>query len=78
MENRQGEGKKSIGNVEAKELICVTHGNELKGRECGWEAVCRAEGNKGEKKWDNCNSIINKIYLKRKNILKIRNCKQIL
>ena len=22
------------------------------------------EGNKGEKKWDNCNSIINKIYLK--------------
>ena len=24
----------------------------------------RAEGNKGEKKWDNCNSIINKIYLK--------------
>ena len=26
----------------------------------------RAEGNKGEKKWDNCNSIINKIYLKKK------------
>ena len=24
----------------------------------------RAEGNKGEKKWDNCNSIINKIHLK--------------
>ena len=24
----------------------------------------RAEGKKGEKKWDNCNSIINKIYLK--------------
>ena len=23
---------------------------------------CRAEGNKGEEKWDNCNSIINKIY----------------
>ena len=23
-----------------------------------------AEGDKGEKKWDNCNSIINKIYLK--------------
>ena len=30
---------------------------------------CRAEGNKGEKKWDNCHSIINKIYfLKRKKI----------
>ena len=27
---------------------------------------CRAEGNKGKKKWDNCNSIINKIYLKKK------------
>ena len=25
---------------------------------------CRVEGNKREKKWDNCNSIINKIYLK--------------
>ena len=28
---------------------------------------CRAEGDKGEKKWDNCNSIINKIYVKNKN-----------
>ena len=25
----------------------------------GW---CRVKGNKGEKNWDNCNSIINKIY----------------
>ena len=25
----------------------------------------RAEGNKGEKKWDNCNSIKNKIYFKK-------------
>ena len=24
-----GEGKTSIGNVEAKELICMTHGHEL-------------------------------------------------
>ena len=23
------------------------------------------EGHKGEKKWDNCNSIINKIYFKK-------------
>ena len=27
VENRQGEGKNSIGNVEAKELICMTHGH---------------------------------------------------
>ena len=49
-----------MGNVEAKELICMTHGHELKGgmRVGG---VCRAEGNKGGK-WDNCNSIINKMY----------------
>ena len=25
------------------------------------------EGNKGEKKWDNCNSIINKIYFRKNN-----------
>ena len=29
VENRQGEGKNSIGNVEAKEFICMTHGHEL-------------------------------------------------
>ena len=33
VENRQGEAKNSIGNVEAKELTCMTHGYELKGRE---------------------------------------------
>ena len=31
VENIQGEVKNSIGNVEAKELICTTHGHELKG-----------------------------------------------
>ena len=31
MENRQGEGKNSVGNVEAKELISMTHGHELYG-----------------------------------------------
>ena len=31
MENRQGEGKNSVGNVEAKDLICMTHGHELWG-----------------------------------------------
>ena len=29
--NRQGEGKNSVGNVEAKELISMTHGHELQG-----------------------------------------------
>ena len=31
MENRQGKGQNSVGNVEAKELICTTHGHELTG-----------------------------------------------
>ena len=35
MENRQGEGKNSVGNVEAKELIYMTHGHELKGKNVG-------------------------------------------
>ena len=52
-----------MGNGEAKELICTTHGHELRG-ECWCGGWCRAERNKGEKKWDNCNSIINKLYLK--------------
>ena len=30
MENRQREGKNSVGNVEAKELISMTHGHELR------------------------------------------------
>ena len=66
MENGQGEGKNSVGNVEAKELISMTHGHELKGGSVGG----RAEGCAGQRginggKWDNCNSIINKkIYKK--------------
>ena len=36
MENRQGGGKNSVGNVEAKELVCTTHGHELKGAEGMW------------------------------------------
>ena len=30
--NRQGEVKNSIGNREVKELICMTHGHELRGQ----------------------------------------------
>ena len=49
MENRQGEGKNSVGNVEAKELINMTHGHELKGGILV-RGGCRVEGDKGEKK----------------------------
>ena len=30
--NRQGDVKNSIGNEEAKEFICTTHGHEVRGR----------------------------------------------
>ena len=30
VQNRQGEVKSSMGNGEAKELVCMTHGHELK------------------------------------------------
>ena len=64
MENRQGEGKNSVGNVEAKEFICTTYGHELSGGNVGGKGCAGWSGvNRG--KWDNCNSIINKIYLKK-------------
>ena len=37
VQNRQGEVKNSIGNGEAKELICTTHGHELRGGKAGRE-----------------------------------------
>ena len=43
-QNRQGI-KNSMGNGEAKEVICMTHGHELRG-----EGRCRAEGDKGKEK----------------------------
>ena len=46
--NRQGEVKNSIGNGEAKELICTTQEHELREEMLvGWG--CRAEGNKGRR-----------------------------
>ena len=57
MENRQGEGKNSVGNVEAKPMDMNYRG------ECGREGVGRMEWSGGGK-WDNCNSIIN-IYIKK-------------
>ena len=59
-QSRQGEGKNSIGNGEAKELICTTHGHELR-----WEGSSGQRGIKVRKIWDNCNSIIYKIYIKK-------------
>ena len=37
VEDTQWEGKNSRGNVEAKELICMTHGHELRGDAGGEE-----------------------------------------
>ena len=39
VQNRQGEGKNSIGNVEDKEFICMTHGHELKWRNASGSGV---------------------------------------
>ena len=61
VQNRQGEGKNSIGNGEAKELICMTHGQELRGWNAGGMGGAGQRGIK-QGKWDNCNSLINKIY----------------
>ena len=65
VQNRQGEVKNSTENGEAKELIHMTHGHKLRGamlEEMGyWEEV-----DKGEKiEQKNCNSLINKIHLKK-------------
>ena len=62
-----GEVKNSIGIEEAKELICTTCGHELswEGGIGSWRQDTGWRGENGGK-WDNCNSIINKMYLKEK------------
>ena len=40
----EGEVKNGIGNRELKELICTTHGHELRGAECWRVGVCMVEG----------------------------------
>ena len=55
----------SVGNVEAKEHICMNHGHELKGGNVGGQGCAGQRGVKGGK-WDNCNSIINEIYFFKK------------
>ena len=54
-----------IQGIEAKELIGRTHGHDLRWVGC--------KERKGRKNCDNCNSIINKIFLKNKKIKIIRN-----
>ena len=50
-----------MGNGEAKELICMTHGHELRGGgNVGGRRGARWRGIKGRKKWDSCSSIIKK------------------
>ena len=66
-----GEVRNSMGNGEARELICTTNGHELRG-ECWWGQWCRAEGNKGGGEWDNFNSITNKTYFKKKLIIPLK------
>ena len=39
VQNRQGEVKNSMGNGEAKELTCTTHGHELKWGNAGGSGV---------------------------------------
>ena len=43
------EVKSSIGNGEAKELICMTHGHELKGENAGGKRGTGQRGIKGRK-----------------------------
>ena len=50
VENRQGEGKNSVGNVEVKELIGMTHGHELKERNAGRRGCAGQRGIK-EGEW---------------------------
>ena len=56
------EVKNNVGNRETKEPTCIVHGHKLSGGILEGEG-CRAEG---DTKYLNCNSIINKIYFKKK------------
>ena len=52
--------KNSVGNGEARELICTTHGHEL------WVGeYWRVKGNEGKEKKKN-NRIVNEIYFKKR------------
>ena len=62
VENRKGEVQNSMGNEEAKELICMTHGHELRWENDGGKGCTGQRGIQRRKKWDNCNVMINIIY----------------
>ena len=49
VQNRQREVKNSIGNGEAKELICTTHGHELSVGNTGGNGSTGPKGDKWEK-----------------------------
>ena len=49
VQNKQGQVKNSIGNGEAKELICTTNGLELKWGNAGGLGSVRQKGDKGRK-----------------------------
>ena len=49
MQNRQVDVKNSIGNGEAKELMCTTHGHELRGRIAGGNGAMGQKGANGKK-----------------------------
>ena len=51
LQNRQGEVKNSMGNEEARELICMTHGHELRWGECWRVGDVGQRGIKGRKKF---------------------------
>ena len=48
IENRQGDVKNNIGNGEAKELICITLGHELRSGNAGGRDL-QGRGERGEK-----------------------------
>ena len=50
VKNIQGDVRNIIGNVEAKELICTFHVNELKGVNAGGRGVQGGGKYRGEKK----------------------------
>ena len=50
-----------MGNGEAKKFTRMTHGHELRWGNDGGRRGTWQRGIKGRKKWDDCNSIINKI-----------------
>ena len=62
--------KNSIGNGVAKVLLCLIHGHELRRGVAGGNGVSGGTGQR-RKNWDNSNSIINKMFLKKNQLMLI-------